>query len=164
MRAAGDARHWRKEISMLINAMNPWNEVADLHRDLNAIVNRVIQAMERSSATGVLSPSTDLVQDDQGWKLSVAVPGIDPSNLDITMQGRTITVRGVRVPEKEGVTDSTNVTFERQVTLPDDVDPEQVKAQYHLGMLELTLPLRESAKPRRIEIEGVPEVKRLKAA
>jgi HSP20 family protein len=144
-----------------INTMNPWDAVADLHRDLNAIVGRVIQAMEQSQTAGVLSPSTDLVRDEQGWKLSVAVPGIDPSKLDISVQGRTVTIRGERA---DGDGQEISNRFERQLTVPDDIDADRVAARYRHGLVELTLPVPESARPRHIQIEETPEVKRLKAA
>jgi HSP20 family molecular chaperone IbpA len=55
--------------------------------------------------------------------------------------------------------------FEREFTLPDEIDQEKVQAAYRHGMLELTLPLEESAKPRRIDIQTTaPEAKQIKAA
>jgi HSP20 family protein len=54
--------------------------------------------------------------------------------------------------------------FEREFTLPADLDADRVKAQYRDGVLELTLPIKESAKPRRIEISTMPEMKQVKMA
>ena len=55
--------------------------------------------------------------------------------------------------------------FEREFTLPEDIDQGKVEATYRHGMLELTLPLTESAKPRRIEIATTaPEARQIKAA
>ena len=75
------------------------------------------------------------------------VPGIDPSAIEIDIEGRELRVRA-----------------EQRLTLPDDVDTEKVGATYHLGVLELTLPVKDSARPRRIPVQVAPETKRLQAA
>ncbi|HEV2984478.1 MAG TPA: Hsp20/alpha crystallin family protein [Vicinamibacterales bacterium] len=54
--------------------------------------------------------------------------------------------------------------FEREFTLPEDIDSQHVEATYRHGMLELVLPLSEGAKPRRIEVKAAPEAKQLNAA
>jgi len=53
--------------------------------------------------------------------------------------------------------------FEREFTLPEDIDAHHVEGTYRYGMLELVLPLKEGAKPRRIEVKAAPEAKQLHA-
>ena len=54
--------------------------------------------------------------------------------------------------------------FERELALPEDIDTERVEATYRHGMLELVLPLKESAKPHRVEVKAAPETKQVQAA
>lgn len=151
---------------LALNTWNPWNELADLHRDLDAIVGRVFRdAGGRSNALNSFNAPTssvDIRRADDGWKVAIPVPGIDPSEIEIDLDGRHLRVRGEAGNGQSNGSRYSRV--EQQLTLPDDIDTEKVNARYHLGVLELTLPLKESAKPRRIQVEMSSETKRLKAA
>lgn len=99
----------------------------------------------------------------------MAVPGVAPENMTIDVVGRTLHVRGERTMQKDETAEPVvgeirYGRFEREVTLPEEIDSEKVQATYRHGMLELTLPLKESAKPHRIEIQTAPETKQLQAA
>lgn len=86
------------------------------------------------------------------------IAGIDPESMDISIQQNLLTVAGER---KRMIEENANYyrrerydgAFRRVVTLPDDVDPDQVDASYHDGILHVTIKRRESAKPRQIEIK-----------
>ena len=89
----------------------------------------------------------------------MALPGIEPKDVHIEVEGKLLKVSGER-----SARDDTTIShmseigygrFERRFALPDTVAPDKVKATFEHGMLELTLPSSESAKPRRIEIESV---------
>jgi HSP20 family protein len=96
------------------------------------------------------------------WHVRVALPGIDPKNVQIDLAGDTLTIRGERSRIHPVGNDKTQAhlteiaygRFERTLTLPDAIDSDKVNATYNNGMLELSLPLRESLKPRRIEVKG----------
>ena len=83
--------------------------------------------------------------------------GLDPATLDISMQKNLLSVAGER---KAPVDDSVNYyrkerfdgDFRRVITLPDDVDPEQVEARYRDGVLEIHVKRREATRPRQIEV------------
>lgn len=83
--------------------------------------------------------------------------GIDPESLDVSLRQNLLTISGERNLQQE--TDATtyrrerfNGSFQRVLTLPEDVDPDQVEARYRNGVLHVTVKRRESAKPRKIEI------------
>jgi HSP20 family protein len=86
------------------------------------------------------------------------IAGIDPESMDISIQQNLLTVAGERNRMTE---ENANYyrrerydgAFRRVVTLPDDVDPDQVDASYHDGILHVTIKRRETAKPRQIEIK-----------
>jgi HSP20 family protein len=94
--------------------------------------------------------------------------------MQINVTGQTLRVRGERTPQQETaktepvISEITYGRFEREFAVPDEVDADHVQATtYRNGMLELTLPLKEEAKPLRIEVQAAPEtaeVKQLHAA
>jgi HSP20 family protein len=150
-----------------LTVQNPWNELANLHRDLDAIVGRMFQGIDQFDKAFSFDTPGDLVRENDTWKLTMPIPGIDPSAVHIEAQGRTIRIRAEEgEPGKNAEANGTGkyTLVQRQLTVPDDIDLDKVEARYNLGVLELLMPLKESAKPRRIAINGVTEVKQLQAA
>jgi HSP20 family protein len=94
------------------------------------------------------------------YLLAVPVPGMSPSEIDLSITGETLTLRGER-RRPEGVSDESYRRQERPfgrwtrtVTLPDRVEGSQVSASYALGVLTVTLPKAESARPRQITVSA----------
>jgi HSP20 family protein len=148
----------------------PWTELAGLHRDLDSIVDRVFgEAVPHQPVDSFDSlPSVaDVKRKGDTWMVSIAVPGISPDKIDVDIVGRTLRVRGERPSEAKTesvMSDIAHGRFERDFTLPEDIDAQHVQATYRHGMLELVLPLKESAKPHRIEVKVAPETTQLHAA
>lgn len=88
-------------------------------------------------------------------------PGIDPATLDVQIEKGVLTVSGERKPDTPAPDDKTTVharerfdgRFRRVVNLPEDTDAEAVQARYRDGLLHISVPRREPAKPRRITIQ-----------
>jgi HSP20 family protein len=151
---------------------NPFSELDVLHRDLDALFGR---AFGDASAPwrdwhSMRTPEADVTRDGDKWTIHVSVPGVAPEKLDVSVEGRTLRVRGERqrgsAPES-GETILREIgegRFEREFTLPDEIDADHVDAKYVNGIISLTLPIKESAKPRRIPIDGSAETKELRAA
>ena len=103
-------------------------------------------------------PATEVATAEDGWRVRVALPGIDAKDVEVDLHGNTLTVRGERADGRGGngwyESEIAYGRFERTFTLPSSVDANRVEAHFAHGMLELTLPLAESARPRRIEIGG----------
>jgi HSP20 family protein len=84
--------------------------------------------------------------------------GVDPNSLDISIQQNLLTIKGERkTPAVEEMTyyrkERYDGAFQRVVTLPDDVDPDRVEANYRDGVLHVEIGRRESAKPRQIQVK-----------
>jgi HSP20 family protein len=99
----------------------------------------------------------NLYQIGDVFEMRLEVPGMDKDALDIKIQGNYLEISGKReqdVPEgyKIHKTERLNGTFSRSFTLPDDVDSARVEARLKDGVLYLTLPKSEAAKPRQIAI------------
>ena len=153
-----------------ITRWTPWTELAGLHRDLDSIVGRVFgETVPRQTVDSFdsLTPAADVKREGDTWMVSIAVPGISPDKIDVDIVGRTLRVRGERSSEEKTESVMSDIAygrFERDFTLPEDIDAQHVQATYRHGMLELVLPLKESAKPRRIEVKVAPETTQLHAA
>lgn len=145
----------------------PWTELAGMHRDLDALFHRMFGDTLRSQAADAFTPAADVRRDGDTWKVSLALPGISPDKVDIDVVGRTLRVRGERSAEEKAESMIGEISygrFEREFTLPQDIDTKRVQATYRHGMLELVLPLAEAAKPHRIDVKVAPESKQLQAA
>lgn len=119
-----------------------------------------------SSSTS-FTPAAEVRREGDKWMVALAMPGLSPDKVDIDIVGRTLRVRGARVSEQKADPVFSEITygrFERELTLPDEIDAKRVQATYRQGMLELVLPLSEGAKPHRIEIKAATETKQLRSA
>jgi HSP20 family protein len=152
-----------------VTRWTPWTELAGLHRDLDSIFGRVFGETGARQSVDSFTPAADLRREGDTWMLSMALPGVSPDKVEIDVVGRTLRVRGERIATEKSksepiVSEISYGRFEREFTLPEDIDAQHVEATYRHGMLELVLPLSEGAKPRRIEVKATPEAKQLHAA
>ena len=150
-----------------MNRWTPWTELAGVHRDLDALFNRMFGSTVLGQTLEPYAPPADVRRDGDSWKVVMAMPGVSPDDLDIEIVGRTLTVRGERRSDESTapiVNEITYGRFEREFTVPEEIDARHVQATYRHGVLELLLPLAEGAKPHRIKVETAPETKQLQAA
>lgn len=134
---------------------NPFEELTGLHREMDRVFGRYVGDERAGTPASAWVPATEIDRDDDGWKIRVALPGVDPKNVSVDLNGNNLTVTGERKragADGRGHSEFHYGRFERAFTLPAHVDAEKVRADYAHGVLELTLPLAETAKPRRIAI------------
>ena len=124
-------------------------DVFDFHRQIDRLFNQMWSDLATRPAAAA-APNFQVRNTADSWKVAVPLPGIDPKNVALEAAGRTLTIR---VDQQEG-DDAAAAHFEQTITLPQFIDIEKVRASHRHGMLELTLPLQESVKPRRIQIEA----------
>ncbi|WP_263789866.1 Hsp20/alpha crystallin family protein [Salinibacter sp.] len=111
------------------------------------------------SISAVWSPSTDLVETDDAFRLHLDVPGMSADDITINLQNRTLTVNGERSSERtDEREDFVRVerafgTFHRTFTLPDAVDADHIEATYDDGVLTIRVPKTEESTRRQIEIQ-----------
>ena len=100
----------------------------------------------------------DVYQTDNEWVIRAAVPGVDPGAVEVTVDGGQINIKGEikppadAQPENYWLRENFYGKFSRQVTLPEDALGEQAKAQFVNGVLIVTLPKAEPAKPKSVKI------------
>ena len=124
--------------------------------------NDPFREMERLLGTAFRSPSAagmplDLYRTSETFVVKVDLPGVDPASIDIDIEERTLTIRADR-PADEGEVqwlahDRPSGTFARQLTLGYGVALDRIEADYTDGVLTLTIPVAEEAKPRKIAVQ-----------
>jgi HSP20 family protein len=130
----------------MMTDLTRWSPLDEL-RSLGDELERQLGQWSRPYRAAGIMPCVDVVTGEDGWRLRVALPGVSPENVEVNVTGQTVAIRAV---EREG--DTVTTRFEQTVALPDTVDVEKIAATFRNGLLELTLPLKEALKPRRIEI------------
>ncbi|MGN6088633.1 MAG: Hsp20/alpha crystallin family protein [Actinomycetales bacterium] len=98
----------------------------------------------------------DVWRSGDHYVLALDLPGIDPGSVDVSVDGNTLSVRAERSPRTDDIQwlaqERVHGSFLRQVNLGDGLDLDRVSASYDAGVLTITVPLAEQAKPRRIEV------------
>ena len=99
----------------------------------------------------------DLYRDGDHYVLTADMPGIDPGSVDIDVDGQLLTIRAERsLPEGDDVKWITRervpVSFLRQLSLGQGIDIDRISASYVNGVLSVTIPVSEKAKPRKIAV------------
>jgi HSP20 family protein len=118
------------------------------------------QRLFNGRSTGQNGPAMNIWSDEHNVFAQFDLPGVDVAKIDISItEGNELTVQGER-PEPQ-ITNAVWIrqergggTFRRSFTLPVLVDPDKVEAKYENGVLRLTLPKHEAAKPRKISVSS----------
>lgn len=146
---------------MPIVRYDPLSMMNQLQEELNRAFSRAIPADEDngSIATSDWAPAVDIKEDDKAFVLHADVPGVDPKDIEVSMEKGTLTIRGERRAgsdeDKAGYKRIERVrgTFYRRFALPDSADPEKITARGENGVLVVTIPKAEKVQPRRISVE-----------
>ena len=137
---------------------NPASDFSSFQREVDRLFNQFWIDLPARMADG-RSPF-QVHSSDDGWRIDVPLPGIDPQNVHLDVAGSTLTIRA----EEPATDDEPPVRYEQTFTIPQFLDVEKIAASHRHGMLRLTLPVKESVKPRRIPIDGVTDRKRIASA
>ena len=120
-------------------------------------LDRVAASMLDSRQGPRLMP-IDLYRDGDTYVLNADLPGIDPGTVDVDVDGQLLTIRAERTPRsREGVkwlaSERPNGSFHRQFNLGDGIATDQISANYENGVLSVTIPVSERAKPRKVAVQ-----------
>jgi HSP20 family protein len=136
------------------NRWSPFDEVFNFHRELDRVFNQFWSDLPARTAGSTGSFQVNNTGD--GWRVEVPLPGIDPEHVRVEVAGNTLNIR-VEQPAEGRNSKQAATRYEQTLTIPPFLDVDQLKASHRHGMLQLTLPIKESVKPRRIEIAGAAE-------
>ena len=117
------------------------------------------RAPESTRGVAVYRPPVDIFDTGEGVKLMLEMPGVGRDDVQIDLERRVLTIRGRgRVTSPEGYrrvyAEYGEGDYERVFTLSEDIDEAAIRAEMSNGVLTLTLPRAEAAKPKRIEVKA----------
>lgn len=143
---------------MALVRYNPWG-VGELQNEINRLFSNWSDN-ESSGATADWVPTVDIQEFDNRFQLYVDVPGVEPDNVEITLDHGVLTISGHRTlpaaPESDQAVNRRSERgqgrFYRRFILPDTVDADNVKATDRFGVLEISIPKQAKAQPRRIKV------------
>ncbi len=145
---------------MFLTTRNP--DVLGLTNRVNRLLSDTLGTFDwqlRDSATAAWMPPVDILEEADAIRIMAEVPGIDPKDVKISVEGNVLTIHGTKQQVAEERTERvhryerTYGAFERTFTLPATVDANNIKAGYEHGVLTVTLPKVEQAKPRQIAVQ-----------
>lgn len=116
-----------------------------------------LAAARRPALQGTVAMPLDLFRQGESFIACIDLPGVDPATIDVDVEDRTLTIRAERrrqVPEDaQWLThERPTGTFARQLSLGQGLDLERIEAGYADGVLTLTIPVAEEARPRKIQV------------
>jgi len=148
---------------MAVVRYEPWNVVSQLQSEINRVFGN-LNDTDSNSATSEWSPAVDVREFSNRFQLLLDVPGVDPKDVEITLDNGVLTVSGNRSEEKAVGNNGTEQPqqqrlerrlgrFHRRFILPDTADADNVNATGRNGVLEIVIPKQPKAQPRRISVK-----------
>lgn len=148
---------------MSLTRWDPFREIVSLREAMDRLFEESFVRPFRTwprTADFELTLPIDMYETDDALVIKASVPGVDPKDVEITVTGNTLTVKGEFREEEEGKRGSVHFQerrygkFQRSVSLPSTVNADKAEAEFRNGILTLTLPKIEEAKPKRIPIKA----------
>jgi HSP20 family protein len=152
-----------EDLVMAITRYEPWGVVSQLQNEINRVFGN-LSDRDSNSATAEWSPSVDVREYSDRFQLLLDVPGVDPKDVEITLDNGVLSVSGHREaenavsamgseqPQQERIERQLG-RFHRRFILPDTADAENVNASGRNGVLEIVIPKQPRAQPRRISVK-----------
>jgi HSP20 family protein len=149
---------------MAIVRFEPFRDLVTIQDRMNRLFDEAFRGVPRAGTEddwalgGSWAPAVDIFEQEGSIVLKAELPGVDPKDVDIRVENNTLTLRGERRFDNEVKRESYHRVersygaFTRSFSLPNMVDVEKIKAEYKDGVLRVTLPKKEEAKPKQISI------------
>ena len=145
---------------MNIISYEPWGALRTLRDDVNRMLAGTHGADDGSNVvTSRWAPAVDIKEEPERFVIHADIPGVDPKDIEITLEHGTLTIRGERRLERsEGGDDRYRRvervygSFYRRFSLPDTADAEGISAKGVNGVLEVTIPKQAKVQPKRISV------------
>ena len=149
---------------MAIVRWEPFRDLVGLQERMNRLFHDSYRGASRETGEddwalgGSWAPAVDIFEHEGNIVLKAELPGVDSKDVDILVENNVLTLRGERKFDNEVKRESYHRVersygaFSRSFTLPTVVDTDKIKAEFNEGVLRVTLPKREEAKPKQISI------------
>lgn len=141
---------------------NPMSMMPMWNKELDQFFKSMRAAMDEEDtnvSTSSWMPAVDIQEEGDRFVLHADIPGVDPKDIEITMENGVLTIRGERTLQNEEEQknfkriERVHGSFYRRFTLPDTADADKITASGKHGVLEIAIPKRPVAQPRRISVE-----------
>jgi len=130
--------------------------IAQIHHEVNRAFERILG--EQFHRPFFNMPAIDLREEENQFVIEAELPGIEPQNVDIEVQGNTLVIKGEhrQKEERQGkrmhIVERRHGSFHRSITLPDHAHMDHITADYHNGLLTISVPKDQNKGPRKIQI------------
>lgn len=147
---------------MAIVKWDPFRDIITLRERMDRMFEDSLSRFrmpEEATMPTFWSPSVDIYETDENIVLKAELPGVDKKEVSVEVKDNTLVLKGERKREKEVKEENYHRversfgTFMRSFSLPVSVKQDQVKAKFKDGVLEVTLPKAEEAKPKQVKVE-----------
>jgi len=138
---------------------DPFRDLVSLQGELNRLFGRAYGTAEEGGP-GSWVPALDVFETEDRFVVAVELPGIDPADVDVSVEDSTLTLRGERRVSDEVTEDSYRRverrygSFSRSLSLPQTADAERIEATFDRGVLRVEVPKVEAAKPKKITVKA----------
>lgn len=132
--------------------------------EVNKMIEHAIRPTNKTDSSYIETsrwiPAVDIKEDKKQFVILADLPGVDKNDINISMENNILTIKGSRPEETTGEqisycrSERIRGNFHRQFTLPDTADESNIEAKVQKGVLEITIPKKETAKPRLIQIQS----------
>ena len=138
----------------------PFNDLNRIRSEIDRFFQDPFSALTQgTSFFEGWTPALDIYEDKDKYVVKAELPGLKKEDIDVSLEGNTLTISGERKQEEEKEEGDTYRSeryfgrFQRTVTLPAAVDASKIQATYKDGVLTVTVPKTEEAKPKQIEVK-----------
>jgi HSP20 family protein len=136
----------------------PFRGLNTLQDQVNRLLEDSIRGSGANSSLTAWAPAVDIYETESELVVTADLPGINENDIDVRVENNMLTIRGERKLEK--TIDEDNMlrvelaygSFSRSFSLPNTVNTEAIKADYHDGVLTVRLPKREESKPKQVKV------------
>jgi HSP20 family protein len=145
---------------MAIIRWDPFRDMVTLRDRMNRLFEEAFAGREEKGemVSGSWYPSVDIHEKDKELVLTAELPGVDEKDIDIEIEGNTLTIKGEKEMEKETKEEDYHRiersygSFYRSFSLPPFVIPDKIKAEHNAGILRITIPKKAELKPKKVKV------------
>ncbi len=142
-----------------VTSWHPLINFANVQREFDRMLNRFSNDVRDEEVSNTLMPAADIVERENDFNIRIDLPGVDKKDVKIIVQNDVLTIKGEKKQESEKKDDNyfrverSYGTFQRSFTLPASVASDKIDASYNNGVLTISIPKLEEAKPKEIEVK-----------
>ena len=143
---------------MALTRYNPFGDLADFPSGLRSFQEAVNLMLSEPRSSRPWTPAVDIFETENELVIKADLPDVDMKDIQVEIENGTLSLKGERKFESEEKNhgyhriERSYGSFARHFSLPDTVEPDKVKAEYKNGVLNVTLPKKELAKPRSVRV------------